>query len=141
MKKQEMDNSTDDNIYGYQWSAILDKDTCNYCRSMDGKVISATDKRFHEYQPGRVHSGCRCIWVAILKDETKPPAFTGIPEELRPQTEVPSEDFQDLDAPLPGSSKMGVKERLYSPKMIEEQEALYGKHAFEGMEGGPDNDN
>ena len=92
-----------DVIYGYQWSAILDTHTCNYCMSMDGKVIGTGDKAFKEYRPGAVHFGCRCIWVAILKEEKNPPTFTGIPDILRPQSAVATWDFKDISSPLPGS--------------------------------------
>ena len=102
----------EEDTYAYQWSALLDGGTCNYCRSMDGRTISASDKLFNSYQPGRVHFNCRCIWVAILKDETPVPIFTGIPEALKPQTEVPPWNFEDLNTPLPGSSKIDIAERL-----------------------------
>lgn len=93
------------NIYGYQWSAILDGGTCNYCMSMDGKVIGVEDKAFSAYQPGAVHFLCRCIWVAIMKEEKNPPPFTGIPSELKPQSVMPAWNFKDLEYPLPGSGK------------------------------------
>lgn len=96
-------DSFKDEIYGYQWSAILDAVTCNYCASVDGKVIGVEDKAFHEYKPGAVHFGCRCIWVAIMKEEASPPAFTGIPDNLRPQSMVATWDFKDLEYPLPGT--------------------------------------
>ncbi len=92
-----------DDIYGMQWSAILDGAVCNYCASMDGKTIGMEDKAFSSYKPGSVHFMCRCIWVAIMKDEANLPPFTGIPESLRPQTQVPAWDFKDLDYPLPGT--------------------------------------
>jgi SPP1 gp7 family putative phage head morphogenesis protein len=97
--------SYQDEIYGYQWSAILDTHTCNYCTSMDGKIIGTEDKAFHEYKPGAVHFGCRCIWVAILKEEKSPPPFTGIPDQLRPQTQVAPWEFKDISYPLAGSGK------------------------------------
>ncbi len=96
-------DSFKDEIYGYQWSAILDGVTCNYCSSADGKVIGIEDKAFHEYKPGAVHFGCRCIWVAIMKEETSPPPFTGMPQGLRPQSMVATWDFRDLEYPLAGT--------------------------------------
>ncbi|MCK5019126.1 MAG: DUF935 family protein [Candidatus Peribacteraceae bacterium] len=90
-------------IYGYQWSAILDAGTCNYCRTLDGKVIGTEDKAFKEFRPGAVHFNCRCIWVAIMKEEKSPPPFTGFPEGLRPQSVVPAWEFKDLEYPLPGA--------------------------------------
>ncbi len=92
-----------DDLYGYQWSAILDGATCNYCQSMDGRVIGTEDKAFSSYKPGAVHFNCRCIWVAITKEEESPPPFTGIPENLRPQSAVPAWEFKDLEYPLAGS--------------------------------------
>jgi len=92
-------------VYGYQWSAILDDSTCNYCMSMDGRVIGTEDKAFSSYKPGEVHFHCRCIWVAIMKEEKAPPPFTGIPAGLRPQSQVPTWEFKDLEFPLPGAGK------------------------------------
>lgn len=131
--KEAIEEDIIDDVYGFQWSAILDEETCNYCRSMDGKVIPAADKKFHEYQPGRVHQDCRCIWVAIMREETHPPAITGIPKQLKPQTEVPPEEFKDLASPLTGSSKETEGERLYPEDIRKEQEILYGRHVFDGM--------
>ena len=73
--------------------------------SMDGKIIGVNDKAFSIYRPGSVHFHCRCIWVAIMKEEENPPPFTGIPEGLRPQSQMPAWEFQDLEYPLPGSGK------------------------------------
>ena len=110
-----------EDVYAFQWSAILDGGTCNYCMSMDGRTISATDKRFDTYQPGKVHFNCRCIWVAVLKEDTPSPIFTGIPESLKPQTEMPPWDFEDLNAPLQDSSSLDIEERLYE-KVFKERE-------------------
>jgi SPP1 gp7 family putative phage head morphogenesis protein len=112
-----------ENVYAYQWSAILDGGTCNYCQSMDGRTISATDQRYEEYQPGRVHFNCRCIWVAILKDEEPAPIFTGIPDSLQPQTRVPPWDFEDLSRPLADAVPIDVEERLYA-----HEEEPHGNH-------------
>jgi len=95
-------------IYGFQWSAILDGATCNYCTSMDGRIISTENRAFSSYKPGAVHFHCRCIWVAIMKEETNPPPFTGIPKQLRPQSQIPPWNFEDLSSPLPGSGKRKV---------------------------------
>ena len=94
-----------DELYGYQWSAILDNHTCNYCTSMDGRIIGVEDKAFSEYKPGEVHFGCRCIWVAIMKDEANPPPYTGIPDILVPQTQMEAWNFRDLEWPLAGSGQ------------------------------------
>lgn len=68
-----------DKIYGYQYSAILDKKTCNTCLALDGKTIEKSDKAYKQLQPPQ-HFRCRCIWVEILEDETDKPSITGIPE-------------------------------------------------------------
>ena len=103
-RKYTFDTFKED-IYGYQWSAILDDRICNYCMSMDGRVIGIEDKAFSEYRPGHVHFHCRCIWVAILQEEANPPPFTGIPATLRPQSQVATWEFKDLEYPLAGSGK------------------------------------
>lgn len=67
-------------IYALQRSELLDLHTCNYCLSIDGRVIEKIDPF------GRntiFHSNCRGIWVAILQDEEEKPSIGGIPQSLR----------------------------------------------------------
>lgn len=111
-----------DELYGYQWSAILDPVTCNYCTSVDGRVIGTEDMAFSEYKPGNVHFGCRCIWVGIMKEEENPPPFTGIPENLRPQSAVAPWEFKDLEYPLAGSGKR--KEMPYGLGVYKEKKNI-----------------
>jgi len=69
-----------DEIYGLQRSEILDADTCNYCLSIDGRVIRKGDR----FAMNTIfHSGCRGIWVEILNDEAEKPEIDGIPQSLR----------------------------------------------------------
>jgi phage gp29-like protein len=69
-----------DKIYALQRSEILDKNTCNYCLSVDGRVLEKTDP----FTKNTVfHSGCRGIWVEILLDETEKPPIRGLPKDLR----------------------------------------------------------
>src|SRR3954464_12175070 len=59
---------------------ILDSRTCNYCLSVDGRVIERDDPF------GRntiFHSSCRGIWVSILMDEEDKPSIGGIPQSLK----------------------------------------------------------
>lgn len=69
-----------DEIYALQRSEILDADTCNYCLSIDGRVIRKGD---HFAMNTIFHSGCRGIWVEILNDEEDKPEIDGIPQTLR----------------------------------------------------------
>ncbi len=71
------DNAED--IYALQRSEVLDEKTCNFCLSMDGRVIEKDDAwaKTNSY-----HSGCRGIWVDILKDEKNPPEIGEVPENL-----------------------------------------------------------
>ena len=69
-----------DDIYALQRSEILDEVTCNYCMSIDSRVFKKDDPFTHNDQ---IHSGCRGIWVEILKDEKEKPERAGIPKSLR----------------------------------------------------------
>ena len=69
-----------DDIYALQRSELLDPTTCNYCLSLDGRIIEKDDPFG---QNTIFHSNCRGIWVAILKDEDQLPAVGGIPQSLR----------------------------------------------------------
>lgn len=68
-------------IYALQRSEVLDKNTCNFCLSMDGLVVEPTDAWATE---GIFHEGCRGIWVEILKDEqdVEEIEVTGVPEKI-----------------------------------------------------------
>jgi hypothetical protein len=73
------DQNSDD-VYALQRSELLDPNTCNYCLSVDGRVIEKSDPFG---QNTIFHSNCRGIWVAILNDEEEQPAIGGIPQTLR----------------------------------------------------------
>lgn len=68
-----------EDIYAYQYSAILDDRTCQTCAKLDGKVLNEAAYKKTTYDPP-IHFSCRCIWVEILKDETDPPPITGFDE-------------------------------------------------------------
>ena len=67
-------------IHALQRSEILDSVTCNFCLSMDGRIVEPDDSIAQE---GTFHSNCRGIWVEILKDEEELPEVTGVPNSLR----------------------------------------------------------
>jgi hypothetical protein len=69
-----------DDIHGLQRSELMDVSTCNYCLSVDGRIIESDDPFG---QNTIFHSNCRGIWVAILKDEEELPKVDGIPKSIR----------------------------------------------------------
>jgi SPP1 gp7 family putative phage head morphogenesis protein len=68
-------------IYGYQYSALLDNRTCQTCAALDGKVLDEAQYQKTNYDPP-LHFSCRCIWVAIMADELEPPPITGMPDDF-----------------------------------------------------------
>jgi hypothetical protein len=69
-----------DDIYGLQRSELLDSSTCNFCLSIDGRIIEKDDDLA---DTSIFHSGCRGIWVEILMDEENKPKIDGVPDSLR----------------------------------------------------------
>lgn len=57
-----------DQIGAYQWSAILDEKTCDICAELDGKYFESGDLNLNTLKPP-IHPACRCILVAVLKEE------------------------------------------------------------------------
>jgi SPP1 gp7 family putative phage head morphogenesis protein len=57
-----------DQIGAYQWSAILDSRTCEICEGLDGTYFEPGDPALAELKPP-IHPNCRCILVAVLKEE------------------------------------------------------------------------
>lgn len=80
--RKDVFNKYETDIYAYQYSAILDTATCPTCESLDGKVLDQASYKKTSYDPP-IHFNCRCIWVAILKDEVDPPLITGFPDESK----------------------------------------------------------
>lgn len=68
-----------DDIAVYQYSAILDGRACPICLSLDKSVVDYAGYRATKWKPP-IHLRCRCIWVAIKKDQTEIPSVTGLPD-------------------------------------------------------------
>lgn len=66
-------------IYALQRSEVLDEKTCDFCLSMDGRIVDTSDQWA---KTDIFHSSCRGIWVAILTNEQNPPDIGGVPESL-----------------------------------------------------------
>lgn len=77
-------------IIAYRYTAILDGNTTNYCRSLDGQVVSPTDTNFQRLSPPN-HYNCRSRWVAVT-DPNIP--ITGKPKDVPVQNSIDS--FKDL---------------------------------------------
>ncbi len=56
-------------IGAFMYSAILDERTCSICKGLDGTYYEPNDLRLEEIKPP-LHVGCRCVFVAVLKEET-----------------------------------------------------------------------
>lgn len=97
-------------IYALQRSEILDRQTCNFCLSMDGRVIKLDDPAGKQ---GIYHSNCRGIWVEILIDQVEKPEIDGIPDALLDSfTKV-----NDLKQPRkPITKEGGLAEELVAKK-------------------------
>lgn len=59
-----------DDIGAFMWSAILDEKTCSKCEELDGKYFNSKDLTLTKIEPP-LHMACRCILVAVLKEELK----------------------------------------------------------------------
>lgn len=77
--RDDVFQTAEDDIAVYQYSAILDDKTCELCESLDGAIASPQDYKDSPFQPP-IHQYCRCIWIAIKKDQSSIPAETGIPD-------------------------------------------------------------
>lgn len=67
-------------IYALQRSELLDSATCDYCLSVDGRIVEKDDS----FAKNNIfHSGCRGIWVEIMLDEEDLPSIDGIPDSIR----------------------------------------------------------
>jgi hypothetical protein len=97
MGRQSVFDGNPDKIYALQRSEILDERVCNYCVSMDGRVVDKTD---NVTQTEQFHFLCRGIWVSIANQETEKPDITGIPTQLRERIGT-LQEFKQIPKPLP----------------------------------------
>lgn len=77
--RDDVFSTAEEDIAVYQYSAILDNNTCELCESLDGTVVDGVEYASTPYQPPE-HQYCRCIWIAIKKDQTEIPDISGIPD-------------------------------------------------------------
>jgi hypothetical protein len=55
-------------LAGAQYSAILDRRTCDLCAELDENVIPIEHVDLARFTPP-IHHNCRCLWVWITRDE------------------------------------------------------------------------
>jgi hypothetical protein len=55
-------------LAGAQYSAILDRRTCELCEKLDEQVIAIENTDLARFTPP-IHHNCRCLWVWITRDE------------------------------------------------------------------------
>jgi SPP1 gp7 family putative phage head morphogenesis protein len=83
-----------EDIMGFRYTAVLDKGTTKFCRSLDGKIFKPTDLDYALLTPPN-HFGCRSMWTAIRKG-TKGIRFDGKPDGLPVYSSI--SNFQDVKA-------------------------------------------
>lgn len=72
-----------DEIVAYRYVAVLDDQTTDFCRALDGSIFEILDPDLAFYKPPN-HYRCRSILVGITKAEfeTQGLKYTGAPEKL-----------------------------------------------------------
>lgn len=100
-------DANSENIYALQRSEILDSSTCNYCLSIDGRIVEKDDP-FAENTI--FHSNCRGIWVEILLSEEELPSIGGIPQSLRDRFGDATNDLLQPRVPQTRKNTLARKE-------------------------------
>lgn len=96
-----------EDIYALQRSELLDRRTCNYCLSADGRVIEKDD----DFGKNTIfHSNCRGIWVSIMLDESELPTIGGIPASVRDRFGDAVNDLIQPREPVTGKNSAARKE-------------------------------
>jgi len=103
-----------DKIQKFQYSAVMDNRTTDWCASLDGRVVDSDSPEYDTYIPGQ-HFNCRSIWVAILNDDRNPPRSEKIGDDI-PQQTGGVDNFKDLK-----------KTKPYTPKPEEPKKATETK--------------
>lgn len=80
-------------IFAYRYTAVLDNRTTDYCRSLDGRVLQATDPNYPLITPPN-HFNCRSFWTPILVDESNGVRVDGKPFDLPTYSSIST--FRDV---------------------------------------------
>lgn len=102
-----------EDVYALQRSELLDATTCNFCLSFDGRIVEKDDTIA---RTGPVHSNCRGIWVAIMKDETELPKIDGVPKSVRNRIGDIVNDVEQPSKPITKKSSAARKEADKRPE-------------------------
>lgn len=76
-----------EDIYAFQYTAVLDNRTTDRCLSLDGRVVAPWSSEYANYSPPQ-HYRCRSLWVSVGHDETFKPKITGVPWSISPVTNI-----------------------------------------------------
>ena len=69
-------------LKGAQYSAILDRVTCDLCERLDGQQLAISHPDFRRFT-APLHHNCRCLWVYVEESEEEwSPDWTGAPEGM-----------------------------------------------------------
>ena len=117
------------NIYALQRSELLDDRTCNFCESIDGRVIKVSDPWAQE---GIIHSNCRGIWVEIMNNEPEKPKINGIPESIAKRYQK-TNDFKQLKSPIVKKDSLAADEvKKQYAKEIKSRQKKIDKYESDG---------
>lgn len=106
-------------IYAFQYSAILDGGTTQLCRSLDDMIIAPNDPRRQKFTPPN-HWNCRSIWVEILQEEShKPELKSKKPDDEKDLMKKYKDNVADV-----GLASL-TQEIIKEEKKIEKQERVY----------------
>ena len=111
--RDEVFDKNSEDIHALQRSELLDATTCNFCLSLDGRIVEADDSIA---RTGPVHSNCRGIWVAIMKDEAELPKISGVPKSIRDRI---GDTVNDVEQPSKPITKKGSPARKEADKRPE----------------------
>ena len=100
-------------IYALQRSEVLDQKTCNFCLSIDERIITMEDPLG---KIGTFHSNCRGIWVEILQDEEEKPKISGVPNSIRDRLGDATNELLQPKKPI-------VKKKSAAAKKIDKGQA------------------
>jgi len=116
-------------LYALQRSELLDDRTCNFCESMDGRVIKVSDPWGQE---GSFHSRCRGVWVEIMNTEPEKPSISGVPKSIAERYNKPN-DFKQLKSPVVNKNSLAADEiKKQYAKDIKTRQSKIDKYEKDG---------
>jgi SPP1 gp7 family putative phage head morphogenesis protein len=80
-------------IFAYRYTAVMEDETCEYCKALHGRVFQANDPEYIMLTPPN-HYNCHCVWTQIPQSMSNGIMVNGKPNDVTVYSSINT--FKDI---------------------------------------------